>query len=119
VAWASLAADGTDEGLPVRGAGRRVDPSMYSHIFVMMPTTVHIPQELLDRADARAKALGISRNRLIVEALEARLAGHDSWPDEFVAMLRQPLEPSVADEADEMFAAIRNARRSRRKPPRL
>ena len=35
-----------------------------------MPTTVHIPDPLLKSVDRRAKALGISRNRLVVRALE-------------------------------------------------
>ncbi|MGH9199830.1 MAG: ribbon-helix-helix protein, CopG family [Vicinamibacterales bacterium] len=33
-----------------------------------MPTTVHIPDPLLKSVDRRAKALGISRNRLVVRA---------------------------------------------------
>jgi metal-responsive CopG/Arc/MetJ family transcriptional regulator len=35
-----------------------------------MPTTVHIPPTLLKSVDRRAKALGVSRNRIIVRALE-------------------------------------------------
>lgn len=35
-----------------------------------MPTTVHIPEALLESIDRRARALGVSRNRLIVRALE-------------------------------------------------
>jgi hypothetical protein len=35
-----------------------------------MLTTVHIPDPLLKSVDRRAKALGISRNRLVVRALE-------------------------------------------------
>jgi metal-responsive CopG/Arc/MetJ family transcriptional regulator len=35
-----------------------------------MPTTVHIPAALLNSVDRRANALGVSRNRLIVRALE-------------------------------------------------
>jgi metal-responsive CopG/Arc/MetJ family transcriptional regulator len=35
-----------------------------------MPITVHIPAALLKSVDRRAKALGVSRNRLIVRALE-------------------------------------------------
>ena len=84
-----------------------------------MPTTVHIPQPLLARADARAKALGISRNRLIVEALEARLKARDEWPAELVRLLTQPVETSVDKVVDEMTKAIHKQRRSRRKPPAL
>ena len=84
-----------------------------------MPTTVHIPRPLLERADARAKALGISRNRLIVEALEARLQTHDTWPAELVRLLTQPSDSDVSKAADEMNEAIRKHRRSRRRPPEL
>ena len=35
-----------------------------------MPTTVHIPNPLLQSVDRRARARGISRNRLVVRALE-------------------------------------------------
>lgn len=84
-----------------------------------MPTTVHIPRPLLDRADARAKALGISRNRLIVEALEARLQARDKWPAELVRLLTDPVEPGLAKAADDMNEAIRKHRRSRKRPPAL
>jgi hypothetical protein len=45
-----------------------------------MPTTVHIPPALLKSVDRRAKALGISRNRFIVRAVQSgerrhRIAG--------------------------------------------
>lgn len=33
-----------------------------------MPTTVHIPEALLKSVDRRARALGVSRNRLIVRS---------------------------------------------------
>ncbi|MBI5533585.1 MAG: hypothetical protein HY898_12775 [Deltaproteobacteria bacterium] len=80
-----------------------------------MPTTVRIPRPLLDLADARAKALRISRNRLIVEALEARLQARDQWPPEFIRMLTEPSAPGVVQAAEEMNEAIHKHRRSRRK----
>lgn len=84
-----------------------------------MPTTVHIPERLLERVDARAKALGVSRNRLIIEALEDKLAPHGGWPPEFVEMLTKPVDPAVAEATREMEKAIRRNRRSRRRAPRL
>lgn len=84
-----------------------------------VPTTVHIPERLLERVDARAKALGISRNRLIIEALEEKLAPHAGWPPEFVKMLSTPVDPDVAAAGRAMERAIQRSRRSRRRPPRL
>lgn len=84
-----------------------------------MPTTVHIPGRLLERVDARAKVLGVSRNRLIIEALEEKLAAHGGWPAEFVEMLTKPLDPELAQATRDMEKAIRRNRRSRRRAPRL
>ena len=44
-----------------------------------MPTTVHIPDPLLKSVDRRAKALGISRNRLVVRALEEAVSVRSGW----------------------------------------
>jgi predicted DNA-binding protein len=35
-----------------------------------MPTTVHLPPELIERVDRRARELGVSRNLYIRRALE-------------------------------------------------
>ena len=66
-----------------------------------MPTTVHIPAPLLYRVDARAKTLGISRNRLVIEALEEKLTPRDRWPPELVRLLSTPVRPDVAAAADQ------------------
>ena len=78
-----------------------------------MPTTVHIPDPLLKSVDRRAKALGISRNRLVVRALEqavrVRSGGRQSsWSgcDEWIR------ETSAA--ADELLDAVKQARRSKK-----
>jgi metal-responsive CopG/Arc/MetJ family transcriptional regulator len=84
-----------------------------------MPTTVHIPQSVLARADARAKALGISRNKLIVQALEARLQTDEHWPAALVAMLSQPPSPQIEEATTELAEAIHKGRRNRKSPPRL
>ena len=82
-----------------------------------MPTTVHIPAKVLAAAQRRAKALGISRNRLIVQALERELERPSNWSPGFLEALR-----NVGDEdkaaADDMLAQIRRNRRSG-KPPLL
>jgi metal-responsive CopG/Arc/MetJ family transcriptional regulator len=77
-----------------------------------MPTSVHIPDNLLQRADTRAKALGISRNRLIVRALERELEEGSDWSKGFFELLRAR-DNETAAEVDDMLSAIRRNRRSK------
>ena len=84
-----------------------------------MATTVHIPKRLLDLVDARAKSLGVSRNRLVVEALRDKVSARDSWSPELLAMLRAPVDDAVANAAELVEKTIRRTRRSRRNPVRL
>jgi predicted transcriptional regulator len=82
-----------------------------------MPTTVHIPDELLARIDERARQLQVSRNRYIVRALEARLGQETEWsPDlaEFLAAGND--DPELGEAVDEMLHAIEERRASK---PRL
>jgi predicted transcriptional regulator len=83
-----------------------------------MATTVHLPQELLERLDARARALKVSRNRLIIEAIEGSLAPESSWSPEFLEMLDEPLKGEDRAAVDEMMATIR-ANRSSKDAPEL
>ena len=80
-----------------------------------MPTTVHIPAALLKSVDRRAKALGVSRNRLIVKALERAVSEHVVWAPEFLESLRSANADTVRA-VDDMLAHVKQARRS--KPPR-
>lgn len=57
---------------------------------IFMPTTVHVPPALLKSVDRRAKALGLSRNRLIVRALERAVDDRSGWAPEFLRQLRSP-----------------------------
>lgn len=84
-----------------------------------MPTSVHLPKPLLDAVDRRAKALHVSRNRLIVRALERELRQREGegWSAAFFERLAEPL-PGVAEAVDEMLGHIRRDRRSKR-PVRL
>jgi predicted transcriptional regulator len=77
-----------------------------------MPTSVHIPDKLLQQADRRAKSLGISRNRLIVRALERELQSDSSWPAGFFEKLRA-VDDETVQAVDEMMAAVRRGRRSK------
>jgi metal-responsive CopG/Arc/MetJ family transcriptional regulator len=77
-----------------------------------MPTTVHIPKPLLKSVDRRAKALGISRNRLVVRALEQAVSGRAGWSPEFLERLRQ-VDRETSAAVDGLLTAITEARRSK------
>ena len=77
-----------------------------------MPTTVHIPEPLLKSVDRRARALGISRNRLVVRALEQAVLVRSRWAPEFLERLRRVDRETIAA-ADEMLNAVKQARRSK------
>lgn len=81
-----------------------------------MPTTVHIPDALLKSVDRRARALGISRNRLIVRALEQAVSERSTWTPDFLERLRRVDDEDTVAAVDELLAAVTQARRS--KPPR-
>ena len=84
-----------------------------------MPTTVHIPKPLLKRVDQRAKALGISRNRLIIDAVEAKLGSRRAWPPELIASLGQPIDDEAARALDDSMSAVRKRRSNRRRLPKF
>jgi predicted transcriptional regulator len=77
-----------------------------------MPTTVHIPDPLLKSVDRRAKALGISRNRLVVRALEQAVSVRSAWALEFLERLRN-VDQETSAGVDELLAAVKQARRSK------
>lgn len=82
-----------------------------------MPTSVHISKALLVAVDRRARALKISRNRLIVRALERELVDGSEWSPEFLERLAAT-DSGIAEAADEMLSQIQTHRRSK-KPVRL
>jgi predicted transcriptional regulator len=84
-----------------------------------MATTIHVPETLLKKIDRRAKALGKSRNRFIVEALAEKVGTATEWPADFLRELTRPVSRGVERAADEMLREIQSHRRSRRKPPNL
>jgi EAL domain-containing protein (putative c-di-GMP-specific phosphodiesterase class I) len=89
---------------------------IFANIF--MPTTVHVPPALLQSVDRRAKALGLSRNRLIVRALERMVSDRSGWAPEFLHRLRS-VDPAVAATVDELVDDVKRARRSKPRPPAL
>jgi predicted transcriptional regulator len=82
-----------------------------------VPTSVHLPKPILDALDRRARALKISRNRLIVRALERELAGSSEWSSGFFEELAQA-DAGTKKAVDELLGEVRARRRSK-EPPRL
>jgi hypothetical protein len=78
-------------------------------------TTVHIPKLVLERVDERAKALNLSRNRFIVQALERALAEQATWSPGFLDSVGKlpELEP-----LDDLLKIIR-ANLTSKAPPKL
>jgi hypothetical protein len=79
-------------------------------------TTVHIPGRLLQSLDRRARALGISRNQLIVRALEREVGQRTRWAPEFLERLRDVDEETSAA-VDHLLAVVKRSPRS--KDPRI
>jgi len=77
-----------------------------------MPTSVHLPKPLLEAVDRRARALRISRNRLIVRALERELSAGTEWSDGFFETLAAP-DAATARAVDELLATVKAARSSK------
>jgi predicted transcriptional regulator len=84
---------------------------------IVMATSVHLPKPLLDAVDRRARALKISRNRLIVKALERELADTSEWSSGFFERLAATDEP-MRVAVDEMLGEVRS-RRSSKEPLKL
>jgi hypothetical protein len=82
-----------------------------------MPTSIHLPPRLLQALDKRARALGVSRNSLIVKAIERDLGVESGWPPGFFEWL-----VDVDDEGKEAVAEMLTAiekNRSSKGPPKL
>jgi predicted transcriptional regulator len=77
-----------------------------------MATTVHIPDPLLKSVDRRARALGISRNRLVVRALEQAVSARSGWAPEFLQRLRD-VDRETSAAVDDLLIAVTQARRSK------
>jgi predicted transcriptional regulator len=77
-----------------------------------MATSVHLPKELLDAVDRKARALRISRNQLIVRALEREISAGSEWSPGFSERLAER-DLDTAHDVDELLAAVLAARRSK------
>jgi predicted transcriptional regulator len=76
-----------------------------------MPTSVHLPDKLLDAVDRKAKALRISRNQLVVRALEREVQDAE-WSIGFFERLAQT-DAATSRAIDDMMRNIRKTRRSK------
>jgi predicted transcriptional regulator len=77
-----------------------------------MATSVHLPQDLLDAVDRKARALRISRNQLIVRALEREISAGSEWSPGFMERLAET-DPDTVRDVDDLLAAVVAARRSK------
>jgi len=91
----------------------------YIYILFVMSTTVHLPPNLLDSVDHRAKELGVSRNRYVIRALEQALETETRWSQRFVAELEAAESDEEGGEALEELRAVVAANRTSKAPPRL
>ena len=77
-----------------------------------MPTTIHLPAALLASVQKRARALGISRNRLIIRALERELRDASEWTPGFLKALER-VDPETARAANDLVRDLQRRRRSK------
>ena len=91
----------------------------YTCIIFIMATTIHVPTGLLECVDRRAKELGISRNRYIVQALEKTIEEEERWSKRFLRALNEAAQDTEGRvDIDEMAEAISSSR-TRKGPPKL
>lgn len=81
-----------------------------------MPTSVHIPKKLLAAVDRKARILKISRNKLIIQALEKEV-DQRGWAPGFIDKLTTATD--LGDLVDEMMDGLRANRGGSKPPPRL
>jgi hypothetical protein len=84
-------------------------------VAIVMPTSVHLPRPLLDAVDRKARALRISRNQLVVRALEREVGEGADWSPGFFERLSD-VDADTVEAVEELLRDVRKARRS--KPPR-
>lgn len=88
--------------------------SLPTHIVdtIVMATSIHVPKPLLDAVDRKARSLHISRNQLIVRALEREVQVGTDWSRGFFERLSEP-GPELAKDVDELVKVVREKRRSK------
>jgi hypothetical protein len=77
-----------------------------------MPTSVHLPEPLLKAVDKKARSLRISRNQLVVRALEREVREVSDWSPGFFEQLAER-DPEMSTAVDDLVRHVRKARRSK------
>ena len=77
-----------------------------------MVTSIHIPRPLLEAVDRKARALKVSRDRLIVQAIEKELAPGAGWSPGFFERLCA-VDADTVTAVDDLLASVRQARTSK------
>ncbi len=86
----------------------------------MASTSVHLPEELIERLDRLARESDKSRNRVILEACEAYLAGaREEWPDDFFSSRRLARSDvkMLQESLEEWLETLQSSRRNRTAEP--
>lgn len=86
----------------------------------MATTSIHIPDDLLEKLDRLAADQGVSRNRLIVASCREALERHrDRWPSGYLdgAHLDADDRRVLAEGAHEFAEAVVQARANRKEAP--
>jgi len=71
--------------------------------------SIRLPDDLVEALAVRSAALGVSRNQLIVAAVERSLEDHSSWSPGFLSAIGDR-RSELKEAADEMMNAIRRSR---------
>lgn len=79
---------------------------------IVMATSVHLPKTLLDAVDRKARAMRISRNQLVVQALERDLRGGNGWSPGFFDRLSD-VHPDTVETVEALRQAVLDSRRSK------
>lgn len=82
-----------------------------------MPTSVHIPAALLEALKLKAQVLRVSRNHLIVKALERELTQPHGWSPGFFERL-SAVDSGTRQAVDDLLQSVISARHSK-EPQRL
>jgi hypothetical protein len=82
-----------------------------------VPISIHLPAEILNRVDRRARGLGLSRSRYIAQALGRDLESGGAWSEGFFDQLRDLSHADTTAAAS--LSDVVHRRSSRKRAPRL
>ena len=81
-------------------------------VTIVMATSVHLPKSLLEAVDRKARANRISRNQLVIQALERDLRGNAGWSPGFFDRLLD-VDPDTAQDVADVVQTVLKSRRSK------